>query len=147
MKRLTGFAVVLVALLISGSVFAAGVFPFEFNGKKYEAAPQDLYGYYTFAGAKVACALLVVDTDDSSDDWFLPSKAGLKAMYEQLHKKGVGGFNSRDYYWSYSKSGCDGFTAYGDYDSKKVWALHFYNGYQDDLNATNLVHVRCVRAL
>ena len=102
MKKLTGSTVILVALFLSANVFAEG-FAFEFNGKKYEAAKQDLYGYYDWPGAQAACEGFV-DPDDLNDDWLLPPKEELNAMYEQLHKKGVGGF-ANDSYWSSSEDG------------------------------------------
>ena len=133
MKRLIGFTVILVALLISGSAFAKG-FPFELNGKKYEAAPQDVDGFYTFAGAKAACYGLV-DPDDYNDDWFLPSKDELNAMYEHLHKKGDGGF-AYNLYWSSTEK-----NAY------YAWSQYFYYGFQAPNDKERETRVRCVRAL
>jgi len=132
MKKLIGFAAVLVALFLSGNVFAQDL-TFELNGKKYEAAKQDLYGYYTWKGAKAACEGLV-DPDDFNGDWFLPSKEELNAMYEQLHKKGVGGF-ANDTFWSSS-----------EYYGLIAWFQSFSSGNQDYSSKGYTFSVRCVRA-
>ena len=131
MKRLIGFAAVLVALFLSNNIFAQDL-TFELNGKKYEAAKQDLEGNYTYDQAIAGCSKL---KEDSKDDWSLPSKKELNAMYEQLHKKGIGGFANL-FYWSSSE--CD-----GDY----VWVQHFYDGTQiNDGKDNDYSRVRCVRA-
>lgn len=132
MKKLIGFSVVLFVLFLSNSVFAEG-FTFEVNGKKYEAAKQDLYGYYTFEGAKAACEGLV-DPDDLNGDWSLPSKDELKSMYEQLHKKGLGDFAELDYWTS------------TDFNESLVWYQNFLIGLQYFKSKDSYLLVRCVRA-
>ena len=58
------------------------------------------------------------------DDWFMPSKDELNAMYTNLHAEGVGDFSST-YYWSSSE--------YGDGDpATTVWVENFSNGAQND---------------
>ncbi len=52
------------------------------------------------------------------DDWFLPSKDELVAMYQVLHLDAEGGF-SNDYYWSSSEYA--GYTVY-------MWSHGFSNG-------------------
>jgi hypothetical protein len=133
MKKLIGFTAVLVALFLSSNVFANG-FVFELNGKKYEAAPQDLYGYYTFKSAKSACEGLT-DSVDLNSDWFFPSKEELNAMYEQLHKKGLGGFDDI-YYWGSS-----------EHNGNYAWGQSFFDGFQYGSIKGCSARVRCVRAL
>ena len=132
MKRLIGFTAVLVVLFLSNSVFAEDL-TFEVNGKKYEAEKSDLPGYYNWADAKAGCDRLV--TEDTNDDWFLPSKDELNAMYEQLHKKAVGGF-ANFYYWSSSEN-----------VSNYAWGQDFYNGYLYGNHRVDRNYVRCIRAL
>jgi hypothetical protein len=133
MKGLFGFTVIMVALLLSGSAFAQEL-TFELNGKKYEAAKQDLNGYYIWADAKAACEGLVTP-EDSHDDWFLPSKEELNAMYEQLQKKGVGNFADEEY-WSSSEK--NGHVAY---------SLFFDKGEPNEEFKGDGRSVRCIRAL
>ena len=135
MKRLIGFAAVLVALFLSNNIFAQDL-TFELNGKKYEAAKNDLEGRYTYDQARAGCEGLV-DPDDFNEDWFLPSKEELNAMYEQLHKKGVGGF-ANFFYWS--------FPEFED-DENLAWGQNFSSGYQGYGSKDGIYYVRCVRAL
>ena len=61
------------------------------------------------------------------EDWFLPSKDELNAIWENIvddgdgNNSGVGGFTTAagDYYWSSS-----------EYDSRYAWAQRFYGGAQ-----------------
>ena len=142
MKRFIGFAIVLVTLFISGSAFAEDL-TFEVNGKKYEAAKQDLYGYNTWKDAKAACEGSV-ELYAFYKGWSLPSIDELNAMYEQLHKKGVGGFADY-YYWSSSER-----------DEDNVWVKHFSLSLEANETSNfsgkweypySTFRARCVRAL
>lgn len=53
------------------------------------------------------------------DDWFLPSRATLNLMYQNLHAKGLGGFEQLNYWTS---------TEYGTFDA---WYQSFETGEQD----------------
>lgn len=69
------------------------------------------------------------------DDWFLPSKEELNLMYENLHKKGIGGF-ADGYYWSSSES-----------SNYNAWLQNFSSGYQYSNKSKHLnSRVRAVRA-
>lgn len=50
------------------------------------------------------------------NDWFLPSKDEMKAMYDNLKVFGVGGF-SNSYYWTSS-----------EYNSTSIWRINFTSG-------------------
>jgi len=71
---------------------------------------------------------------DPFNDWFLPSKDELNAMYTNLHAEGVGGFAS-NYYWSSTES-----------NNYSAWWQLFGNGYQNDYNKHNTYYVRAIRA-
>jgi hypothetical protein len=68
-------------------------------------------------------------------DWFLPSKDELNLMYQNLKRKGLGGF-SDGYYWSSSQY---------NYVSSS-WGQDFSDGSQYFSNKSNPRSVRCVRA-
>lgn len=76
------------------------------------------------------------------DDWFLPSKDELNLMYENLHKRGLGGFSDsiHDSYWSSSEDG----------PSKEVWSQKFnqeiYKGSQGKTNKKFGLIARAVRS-
>ena len=66
-------------------------------------------------------------------NWRLPDKEELVLMYENLHKKDIGGF-ADDYYWSSS----EGF-------SSNAWYQSFYFGYQNIYYKISFIRVRAVR--
>jgi hypothetical protein len=74
------------------------------------------------------------------DDWFLPSKGELNAIWENIvddgdgNNSGVGGF-AEERYWSSSED--NGFYA---------WNQNFSNGYQGNPNKSYSYRVRAVRA-
>jgi hypothetical protein len=74
------------------------------------------------------------------DDWFLPSKDELNAIWDNLvddgtgSNSGVGGF-ADDYYWSSSED-----------DSYLAWCQNFYDGFQTNLSKNSCLLVRAVRA-
>jgi len=144
MKRF-GLMAILVALFLSGNVFAQDRLTvsvdsgFSRSGSKhYEVASEDEINkdgtpYFTWKEAITACENSTVD---GKTDWVLPEKDVLNAMYEQLHKKGVGVFADGSY-WSSSGGGVG-----------IAWLLRFYNGKQNafDKDLTP-ARVRCVLAL
>jgi hypothetical protein len=68
-------------------------------------------------------------------DWFLPSKDELDLMYNNLYKKGVGGFAGY-FYWSSSEGNAD-----------QAWLQLFSHGNQGFLNKNYDNRVRAVRAV
>lgn len=88
---------------------------------------ENLKGDYSWDEAMKAA-------NDIGDSWRLPTKDELNLMYENLHKKGFGGFGSY-YYWSST-----------EYVSNLVWNQNFSNGNQYFNGKSNTTHVRAVRA-
>jgi hypothetical protein len=68
------------------------------------------------------------------EDWFLPSKDELNAMYTNLHGKGLGGFTSHNY-WSST-----------EVDPTYAWSQNFGSGMPISDNKIIAVYVRAVRA-
>ena len=68
------------------------------------------------------------------DNWYLPSRYELYAMYDNLHVEGVGGF-SNTYYWSSS-----------ELNSTAAWIMPFYTGNKDSNGSKGFVDSR-VRAI
>jgi hypothetical protein len=67
-------------------------------------------------------------------DWFLPSKDELNLMYQNLHRRGLGGFGGT-FYWSSSQDG-----------SSFAWYQGFSGGYQSSYLKSITASVRAVRA-
>ncbi len=74
------------------------------------------------------------------DDWFLPSKDELNAMFQNLHSIGLGGLTGhRSYaYWCSSEH-----LKYGGY---ATWAEFFSSGNFGSYDRGNLYYIRPVRA-
>ena len=68
------------------------------------------------------------------DDWFLPSKDELNLMYENLHKEGLGDFDTANY-WSSTED-----------SAFYSWYQLFYNGYQYYNYKNYGKNVRAIRA-
>jgi hypothetical protein len=102
--------------------------PLNIDFEKYEVMPYDLEGSYSWSNAKAACVNLDVFGEN---DWFLPNKEELNAMYKQ--KVEIGGF-SEDWYWS-----CD------EAESNFYWLQNFSDGYQGTTNQSFGRKVRCIR--
>ena len=114
-----------------GDNHAGGIiFYLDGSGRGLVAAPED-QGEYEWKEAKKACEELSLN---GYDDWFLPSKDELNLMYENLHKKGLGGFTDYNY-WSSSESNNNG-----------VWFQRFESGNQDFSVKYGYYMVRAVRA-
>lgn len=100
----------------------------EINFQTYMVLPKDLSGTYTWQQAKDACGNL---SAFGYDDWVLPDKNELNALYE--NKEAIGGFDGI-IYWSST-----------EYDAGNAWRQNFTNGNQYDFYKSDYDHVRCVR--
>jgi hypothetical protein len=101
----------------TGDTGPAGGTVFFCNGQRMEAAPASTEFGASWDYAVKRCKLLNVK---GIGGWHLPTKEELNAMYEQLHKQGLGGF-SNSWYWSSSES-----------NITKAWFQDFDDGYQYD---------------
>ncbi len=82
-----------------------------------------------------ACVDYSVENNGTTyDDWFLPSKDELDAMYDYLKVNDLGGFLS-SHYWSSSEN-----LNYG------AWTQLFYDGVQANYTNNSTIYVRPVRA-
>lgn len=105
---------------------------FIYSGKTYHVYPD--MGGLEWSTAISACESL---TYAGYDDWYLPSKNELNAMY--INKAEIGGFSSTRY-WSST-----------EYSSSDAWYQHFGSGYQSTFPKSGTYYesgayrVRCVR--
>ncbi|MCL1826670.1 MAG: leucine-rich repeat protein [Candidatus Cloacimonetes bacterium] len=67
-------------------------------------------------------------------DWFLPSKDELNLMYQNLHRRSLGGFDA-EWYWSSS-----------EYANFYAWTQYFNSGGQNYFSKDYTYRVRAVRA-
>ena len=74
---------------------------------------------------------------DEYDDWFLPSKDELNAMYTNLHLESVGSF-ANNFYWSSSEATVDADT--------NAWYQQFNDGQQYDDSKAFTWYVRACRS-
>jgi hypothetical protein len=98
------------------------------TGLRLQVANQDFSLEMTWPEAKKAC-------NDLGNGWRLPTKEELEAMYTQLHKKGLGPFQSNNY-WS---------SAEVDYND--AWFFSFFAGWHSSYSKNETSYVRAVRAL
>ena len=68
------------------------------------------------------------------DDWFLPCQYSLHAMYQKLHRNGIGGFDS-NHYWSSSQGTGPTYA----------WEINFTNGHFFQIEKSWEIHVRACR--
>lgn len=99
---------------------------FIYSGRTYHVYPD--MGSLAWTTAVSACEAL---TYAGYDDWYLPNKSELNAMY--INKSEIGGFSSTCY-WSST-----------EYDSVRAWEQGFYNGNQNFYSKSYSYSVRCVR--
>ena len=100
---------------------------FKYSGRTYHVYPD--MGKLEWTTAVFECEAL---TYAGFDDWYLPSKNELNAMY--INKSEIDGFSSTNY-WSST-----------EYDSSCAWGQDFANGHQEGLYLKyNSFRVRCVR--
>lgn len=97
------------------------------NGKKIQVAEKDLDTLMNWEDAKKTCSKL-------GRGWRLPTKDELKAMYEQLWKKGLGNYQG-NLYWSST-----------ELDNLTAWGQDLGFGYQYVFSRYNTYRVRAVRA-
>ena len=110
--------------------------------------------------AAVLCANLKVG---EYADWFMPSQDELNLMYENLHKQGLGGFQTTETEpYSYeTEDGGEFVEGYGEFyfssslcssceygDGRHVWAQDFglNYGHQFEYDKFNTIFVRAIRA-
>jgi len=103
----------------------------EINYQTYMVLPKDLNDEYTWQQAVDACNNL---TAFGYDDWFLPDKIELSALYD--NREQIGGFSS-GCYWSRTSSDNDYSKAFQKYFSIEG-TIYFF-----DKNSSE--HVRCIR--
>ena len=133
-EQMTGYAVKPRGVI---SNFKNGGFVvYEKDGHGLVAAVCDL-GEYVWDEAKFVCENLDIN---GYSDWLLPTKDDLQSMYTNLHRYGIGGFESSPY-WSGTEN-----------TSLIAWYVTFgsgraYNGYGDSSSyKSNPNYVRAVRA-
>jgi hypothetical protein len=105
-------------------------FTHPITGAEVQVGNQDFSDRMNWEDAKRAC-------NELGDGWRLPTKEELKAMHDQLHKKGHGNFES-DGYWSNT-----------EVDIYLAWYFDFTSGAADYYDKDHLTtyYVRAVRAL
>ncbi len=99
---------------------------FDFAGYFYHVYPD--MGAMTWSQAMSACNGL---SYGGYDDWYLPNKEELNAMYQK--KSSIGGFSST-YYWSST-----------EYSSGYAWYQSLSSGNQYSNDKSSTYRVRCVR--
>ncbi len=111
------------------------VFSISRDGKHGLVAAEKDLGKFSWSDAEKKA-----DASKSGgfEDWRLPTKDALNLMYENLHKKGLGGF-SREWYWS-STEGIVDSSRFG------VWLQNFGDGYQFAVYKSTPYYVRAIRA-
>jgi len=129
-EQMTGYAVKPRGVI---SNFKNGGFVvWEKDGHGLVVALYDIGEYnYNWTDAKFACEELVMN---GYSDWYLPTKDDLQALYSNLYKPGIGGFERNDY-WSSS-----------EYDNANAWYFNFDYGGADSDKKYITYYVRAVRA-
>ncbi len=118
-----------IMLCVGNEIVNYNLSTFIYQDNFYKVLPQKFtaneYDWYE--------AIEVCDniTYAGYNDWYLPSRDELNAMYENKSK--IGGFSSM-FYWSST-----------EYSSKNAWDQTFYSGSQSYYGKSNSNKVRCVR--
>jgi hypothetical protein len=107
-----------------------GLVVYEENGHGLVAAITDV-GSMDWPSAKTACDELVLN---GYNDWRLPTKKELNALYINLKQLGVGSFEDK-FYWSSSD----------DNDEEGPWRLNFNNYLAQNKGYFSVCNVRAVR--
>ena len=112
-----------------GDTGPGGGMIFYAQGGQYKECSEEL-GTYNWSNAKSTAQNY---KGGGLTNWHLPDMGELDLMYQNLHKKGLGGF-SNDEYWSST-----------EYSSSYVWIQTFYNGNKDYYSRAYIFRVRAVR--
>jgi len=119
------YAVLFIALLFAGC--GGGYETFTVAGETMQVAKEDFPLEMSYVNAMKAC-------EELGNGWRLPNEGELKAMYEQLHKRGKGNFKNA-WYWSSSRNGSG------------AWIVDFGSGSVNYIVRNHYYQVRAVRAL
>jgi len=135
-KRKADSALIIAeTLIVAGAKYQGGIVIYwNKTGKQGLLAAEKEFDKLNWRDAKKACDEYSVIVEGSAyDDWRLPTKEELNALY--INKNVVGGF-ARDYYWSSSES-----------SNNSVWLQNFGSGSQSPTKKDyNKGRVRAVRA-
>jgi hypothetical protein len=113
-----------------GDTGPGGGMIFFAQGGQYKECSGEL-GTYNWNDAKTAAQNY---KGGGLTGWHLPDIGELDLMYQNLHRKGLGGFYS-DYYWSSTENG-----------SSFAYDLYFDSGSQDFVSKSTSDRVRAVRS-
>jgi hypothetical protein len=103
---------------------------FSLSGEPlFVVAKRDFPNAMTWEEANQAC-------ENLGNDWRLPNKDELEAMYGQLHRQRKGNFSKYNFYWSSS-----------EYNADNAWAFGINDGQATNSVKNNTLQVRAVRAL
>jgi len=130
-SRLSAALEDIYALKIGDEAYGGIVVFVDDSGKHGLVAAKENLGKFNLSDAKIKCSELVIG---NFSDWYLPTKVELNLMYENLHKVGIGGFDSM-YYWSSTEANT-GFA----------WLQDFSLGFQYEFDKGRTYRVRAVRA-
>ncbi|MCT4614685.1 MAG: DUF1566 domain-containing protein [Marinifilaceae bacterium] len=106
----------------------SSLYEFKINNVSYHIIRKDLDGNINWMRAKRFCRRLKAA---GYEDWYLPSKSELKAIYE--NKEFLGGFKY-EWYWSSTQ-----------YTSGSAWKINFENGEVQKHGMMGEYKVRCIR--
>jgi hypothetical protein len=147
MKKLIGFAVILVALFLSNNVFAQDLV-IEVHGDKYQVAKGDIStpDSWTYNGVIVACHKF---EEEGKRGWRMPTIEELRAMYEQLYKRGIGNFTA-EHYWSSTESAYstkDLGMAWDKVFKGNTWEHRSYDGEENTYPTAGTANARCIKKM
>jgi hypothetical protein len=104
----------------NGKILTFQIYPVQYSSGGLVLDISDL-GNMVWGSAKAVTDELV---SNGYSDWRLPTKAELKAIYDNLKRYGIGNFEN-EYYWS-SKNGEIGGAWDEDFDNNKRYGCCFY---------------------
>ena len=66
---------------------------------------SQVFGGFEFGGDNYAFKIVLDLEHEGFDDWFIPSKDSMQAIYDNVHAVGMGNFNENLTYWTSTKVG------------------------------------------